>query len=102
MPIVAFAPRKCSAVAGGHGSNYIHRLRSGDRLEVEGPYGDFVLEEESRKHMLMIATGTGMSPITSRLRHLLDMRSSRKIRLLFDVRHQADLFYTDLCRGLAA
>jgi Na+-transporting NADH:ubiquinone oxidoreductase subunit F len=77
-------------------------LRPGDALQVEGPYGEFVLQEQSKKKILMIATGTGMSPIKSMLLHLLDMRSSRKIRLFFGVRHESDLFYTDLFRGLSA
>jgi NAD(P)H-flavin reductase len=50
----------------------------------------------------MIATGTGMSPIKSMLMHLLDTRSKRKIRLFFGVRHESDLFYTDLFRGLSS
>lgn len=90
------------AVAGGYGSNYVHRLRPGDSLQVEGPYGEFVLEEKSHKKILMIATGTGMSPIKSMLMHLLDTRSTRKVRLFFGVRHEDDLFYTDLFRGLKA
>ena len=90
------------SVAGGHGSNYIHRLRPGDQLKVEGPYGDFVLQESSKKNILMIATGTGMSPIKSMLMHLLDTKSSRKVSLFFGVRHESDLFYTDLYRGLSA
>jgi Na+-transporting NADH:ubiquinone oxidoreductase subunit F len=90
------------SVAGGHGSNYVQRLRPGHRLKVEGPFGDFVLQEGSSKNILMIATGTGVSPIKSMLMHLLDTRSSRKVRLFFGVRHESDLFYTDLYRGLAA
>lgn len=90
------------AVSGGFGSNFVHRLRPGDRLKVEGPYGDFVLHEESRRAILMIATGTGMSPIKSMLLHLLDTRSRRKVRLFFGLRSDADLFYTDLLRGLSA
>lgn len=90
------------AVAGGYGSNYMHRLRPGARLRVEGPHGDFVLDEESDRDILMIATGTGIAPIKSMLMHLLDKRSRRKVRLLFGLRHESDLFYTDLLRGLAA
>jgi NAD(P)H-flavin reductase len=90
------------AVSGGHGSNFIHRLRSGTKLKVEGPVGDFTLREDSAKNILMIATGTGIAPIKSMLMHLLDTRSSRKIRLLFGLRHESDLFYTDLLRGLSA
>jgi len=90
------------AVAGGYGSNYVHRLRPGDRLQVEGPYGDFVLDEDSDRDIVMIATGTGMSPIKSMLMHLLDRESRRRVRLFFGLRHESDLFYTDLLRGLAA
>ena len=90
------------SVAGGHGSNYVHRLRTGNQLEVEGPFGDFVLQENSKKQILMIATGTGMAPIKSMLMHLLDNKSSRKVRLFFGNRHETDLFYTDLFRGLKA
>ena len=50
----------------------------------------------------MIATGTGMAPIKSMLMHLLDKKSSRKVRLFFGNRHETDLFYTDLFRGLKA
>ncbi|MDH5675783.1 MAG: FAD-binding oxidoreductase [Myxococcales bacterium] len=90
------------AVAGGFGSNYIHRLRPGRRLRVEGPYGDFLLDGSGDKEILMIATGTGMSPIRSMLTHLLHHRSDRRVRLFFGVRHESDLFYTDLLRGLEA
>src|SRR5690606_15291054 len=47
-------------------------------------------------------TGTGMSPIKSMLLHLLDQRSTRRVRLLFGVRSVQDLFYSDLLRGLEA
>jgi len=90
------------AVAGGHASNYVHRLRPGRKLKVEGPYGDFVLDEQSKKDIVMVATGTGMSPIRSMLTHLLHQRSDRRVRLFFGLRHESDLFYTDLLRGLAA
>lgn len=90
------------SVAGGYGSNYIHRLRPGNRLQVEGPYGDFVLEGNSDRDIVMVATGTGISPIKSMLMHLLDRDSRRRVRLFFGLRHESDLFYTDLLRGLAA
>lgn len=90
------------AVAGGYGSNWIHRLRPGATVKVEGPYGKFVLDEAADREILMIATGTGMSPIKSMLLHLLDTGSHRRVRLFFGVRHESDLFYTDLLRGLGA
>lgn len=90
------------AVAGGAGSNYIHQLRPGARVKVEGPHGDFVLQEQSRRDILMVATGTGIAPIKSMLLHLLDTGARRRVRLFFGVRHDSDLFYTDMVRGLSA
>lgn len=90
------------AVAGGHASNFVHRLRPGRKLKVEGPFGDFVLDQESKSDILMIATGTGISPIRSMLTHLLYYKSDRRVRLFFGLRSEQDLFYTDLLRGLSA
>jgi Na+-transporting NADH:ubiquinone oxidoreductase subunit F len=90
------------AVAGGYGSNYVHRLRPGDEIPVEGPFGDFVLDEHSGRDIIMIATGTGIAPIKSMMMHLLEQRSRRRLRLFFGLRHESDLFYTDLFRGLKA
>ena len=50
----------------------------------------------------MIATGSGMATIKSMLMHLLDNKSSRKVRFFFCNRHETDLFYKDLFRGLKA
>ena len=89
------------AVAGGHASNWVHRLRPGARVHFEGPVGDFTLRDSGRD-ILMVATGTGIAPIKSMLLHLLDVRSDRRVRLFFGVRSPQDLFYTDLLRGLEA
>lgn len=89
------------AVPGGHGSNWVHRLRTGQRVTCEGPLGDFTLQDTDRD-IVMVATGTGMSPIKSMLLHLLDQRSTRRVRLFFGVRSVQELFYTDLLRGLEA
>jgi len=89
------------AVAGGHASNWVHRLRPGVRVHFEGPVGDFTLRDTGRD-ILMVATGTGISPIKSMLLHLLDQRSDRRVRLFFGVRSPQDLFYSDLLRGLEA
>jgi NAD(P)H-flavin reductase/ferredoxin len=89
------------AVAGGHGSNYVHRLRTGQKIRFEGPMGDFTLRDNDRD-ILMVATGTGISPIKAMLLHLLEQRSNRKVHLLFGVRAVQDIFYTDFLRGLEA
>ncbi|MFZ5863051.1 MAG: FAD-binding oxidoreductase [Nitrospirota bacterium] len=83
------------AVSGGRGSNYIHRLEPGDQVRFDGPYGDFVLRQTSARDILLIANGTGVAPMMSILRHLVDARSSRNVRLYFGLRHVHDIFYRE-------
>ncbi len=51
-------------VDGGHVSGALSRLEPGDELEVDGPFGFFVIGEEERaeREFLFISTGTGISP----------------------------------------
>jgi Na+-transporting NADH:ubiquinone oxidoreductase subunit F len=88
------------AVSGGFCSNFIHRLRPGDCIQVEGPYGDFRLDDGSQRDILMIATGTGIAPIKSMLLSLLGQTGRRRIRLFFGLRNVSDLLYTDMLSNL--
>jgi len=88
------------AVSGGFCSNFIHRLRPGDCIQVEGPYGAFQLHDGSQRDILMIATGTGIAPIKSMILSLLGQASTRRIRLFFGLRNVSDLFYTTMLNEL--
>ena len=47
----------------GYVSRRLHRLRPGDELAVDGPFGFFTIEEaDRRRRFLFVATGTGISP----------------------------------------
>ena len=83
------------AVSGGRGSNYIHRLEIGDHVRFDGPYGEFVLRQGSRRDVLLVANGTGVAPMMSILRHLIDAQSARSVRLYFGLRHVHDMFYQE-------
>lgn len=54
-------------IPAGEFSRYLHNLKPGSELDVEGPRGFFVLDEKTKNHhpALMIATGTGISPFHS-------------------------------------
>jgi ferredoxin--NADP+ reductase len=45
-------------------SRQLRRLKPGDEIEADGPFGFFVIDPEVRSHgrVLFIATGTGISP----------------------------------------
>ena len=46
-------------------------LAVGDRVELSGPYGRFVLRPARPEPAIMIAGGTGLAPILSMIRHTL-------------------------------
>ena len=51
----------------GRGSASLARLRPGTRVAVEGPYGLFSTAARSRKHVVMIGAGIGITPIRALL-----------------------------------
>src|SRR6056297_1700795 len=53
-------------VEAGYVSRRLRRVRPGDELEVDGPFGFFLVEEAARTgRFLFVATGTGISPFHS-------------------------------------
>ena len=54
-------------IPAGEFSRYLRNLKPGSELDVEGPKGFFILDEKSKSGhpILMIATGTGISPFHS-------------------------------------
>jgi predicted ferric reductase len=51
----------------GRGSASLARLKPGTRVAVEGPYGLFSTASRSRRHVVMIGAGIGITPIRSLL-----------------------------------
>ena len=73
-------------------------LRIGDEVAYMGPKGVFTLARTETKHLLLVATGTGLAPYVSMLRTLHDEQHAgrphgRTITLVHGVRHTADLGY---------
>ncbi|MFB6341848.1 FAD-binding oxidoreductase [Saccharicrinis sp. FJH2] len=53
----------------GDVSKKLHKLKVGDDVEIEGPYGHFILNGTPRdKKIIFIASGTGISPCHSLIR----------------------------------
>ncbi|MDN5351679.1 MAG: Na+-transporting NADH:ubiquinone oxidoreductase subunit [Clostridiales bacterium] len=68
-----------------------HYLKPGAKVTVVGPYGDFYYHE-SDKEMILVAIGTGMSPILSILKYMRAIGSTRKATFYFGARTCEDLF----------
>lgn len=76
-------------------TTYIHQhLKTGDRLTLAGPFGDFHYHETDRE-MVMACIGTGLAPIMSILRHMRENNIQRKATLFFSARTRKDLYLVE-------
>lgn len=80
----------------GLASNYICDLKPGDRVSITGPTGKaFLLPENPDVDLLLFATGTGIAPFRSFLKHIYREKSdySGRCLLVYGVRRKSDLAY---------
>lgn len=82
-----------------NGSSFKKKLLSmqrGERLVAGQLAGDFVLPRDTKKKLVFIAGGIGVTPFASMIRHLLDKNEKRDIVLLYSNKTIADTAYVDL------
>jgi ferredoxin-NADP reductase len=80
----------------GPGSTFLHALELGETLRFVGPHGFFTRPLANAPPSLMIATGTGVTPLRSMLRATVDAGESlAPTVLLLGVRREDDVLYRD-------
>jgi len=79
-------------VAGGQFTRIVSQLEAGDVLQVELPYGNFELREESPAPLLCVAGGTGFAPVKSLLDDLVKKRLERPVTLIWGARNRGGLY----------
>ncbi len=76
-------------------SSYIFSLKSGDKVMVSGPYGEFFAKETDAE-MVFIGGGAGMAPMRS---HILDqifrLKTTRKMSFWYGARSLREAFYRE-------
>ena len=65
----------------GDFTGQIGRLPPGMKIGIDGPYGDFTLEEHGSDGILLLAGGVGIAPVMGLLRDLLARGDTRPVRL---------------------
>lgn len=71
-------------------------MKERDILRIEGPFGTFSLREESRKPVILLASGTGFAPIKAIVEHAIAQGIDRPIILYWGCRVRADLYMNEL------
>lgn len=86
------------AIVKGVFSNYaISKLNIGDTIEVSEPEGKFLLEPQSNKNYIAFAAGSGITPILSMVKAVLESESTTSFTLIYGNKSVTDtIFYSEL------
>ena len=88
-------------VRDGAGSTWLHELAPGAVLRFIGPHGFFTRAPASGPPSLLIATGTGVTPLRSMIRAAVAAGGTAPLWILLGVRRQDDLLYREEFERLA-
>lgn len=81
-------------------TTYVHELLlAGDKLKINGPYGDFYLRETPAESVF-IAGGSGLAPFESILFDMVERNVEKKVTLFFGALSHRDLYDLELLREL--
>ena len=74
-------------------------LRVSDSVVVEGPHGDFVLNDELPRPVLFVAIGSGFAPIKSLIEHAMALDTAESLSLYWLAPTAEGHYLNNLCRS---
>ncbi|MGH3359414.1 MAG: FAD-binding oxidoreductase [Nocardioidaceae bacterium] len=90
-------------VPGGPVSNWLHdHLAVGDRVRVSGPFGRFSVDEHPAPRYLFLSAGSGITPLMSMTRTLLDRADPSDVVFVHNARTPADIIFRRELETVAA
>ncbi len=87
-------------VEGGFTTNWFWKLEKGTEITLTIPYGGFLIHEPIDYDFVFVATGTGLAPLRSMIKTLLHDGCQKEIMLIFGVRYENEVLYSDEFRQL--
>ena len=73
----------------------LFQMKEGSPLKFKGPYGKFYFDEGIKNNLILIAGGTGITPLIGIIRYCNDKRLGNKIKFIYSVRSTQDIIYKD-------
>lgn len=96
IPNGKFAEFCIKLVENGKASDFVKNLKKGDKIELFGPAGKFIINENSKnKDLIFISAGTGISTFISIIPDLLKKGFSNKIILLKGFVNENEILYDE-------
>ena len=98
-PVLEFHVRRTQG--GATSAHVAEKLKLGDSVRVEGPFGASYLRETHRGPIIAVAGGSGMAPLKSIVERAIQKQMPQHIYFYFGVRTERDLYLHDHFAALA-
>ncbi len=87
-------------VAGDPFPEYVfNQLKTRETVQIEGPQGRFILDEESTRPIIFLAYETGFAPIKSLIEHAISLEIPQAMRLYWVAKAEGDHYMANYCRS---
>ena len=86
-------------MTGSNFKNKLSSLKTGTKIEVTGPYGNFTLDET--KDAIMLSGGIGITPLRSMIKYATEKKLKNKIALLYSNRIPEEIAFRNELEQLA-
>jgi len=80
---------------------FFERLKDHDVVEIEGPQGEFILQEKTPRPLCFIAFDTGFAPVKSLIEHALSLDTGEAIHLYWIGSHDGNIYLPNVARAWA-
>jgi ferredoxin-NADP reductase len=103
LSVAPGAPRyRISVKRDGVVSARLHAAEPGDVLALQGPFGSFVLDEDSDAPVALVSIGVGATPLLAMLARLARQRSPRRVFWIHGARRGNEHAFREEARELVA
>lgn len=79
----------------GKVSKILDSYALGTNLEIDGPYGKFIVNKNENKELIFIGTGVGISPLRSMLYDVLTGGYAQPVWLFYGFRYKEDFLFRE-------
>lgn len=77
----------------GRVSGVLDTFAVGTQLEIDGPYGKFIIDKEEKKELIFVGAGVGIAPLRSMIHDLLETGYDAPLWLFFGFRFDTDYLF---------
>lgn len=78
-------------------ASWLLHAHANDSVMIEGPFGNFILREDSAHTAVMVGVGTGFAPLKGLIEHYINLEKPQPLHLYRIASEEDELYLSNLC-----